>query len=310
MIVNNFSNVYKLLLFRLITDVVFLSLSYAVVTLGLHVIFGSEQAREIVTLLGDFFKSLASGDSAFLSGFSEQFTGAVAAFLHLLGTQIGSIVWSVVGVALLYLLSRFFNGTAMFAMGQMINDRMETYGITRFSSAYFKNLLRATLYHAAYVPVAFFYDLFSLVACWFFFFFTPSFLPSWGLVTVFVGLSLSMAAFICLQALKMAFVSAWMPGIIADGKGVFAACKESFRGIKGFSGRFSQFLIAIYLIAAVNVVFALCTFGSALLITVPASYLLILSIQFVNYYEDNGKKYFLSYRTISGADGKPEGMGD
>ncbi len=309
-VINSFGNVYKLLLFRLITDLLFVSLSYVVITLGLHTILGSAEAKKILELLGEFFKSLSSGNTEFLAGFSEEFTRAIADFLYLLGTNIGSIVGSVVGVVVLYLVARFVSGTSMLAMGTILNDKMETYGNTRFASAYFKNLTKATLYHLVYVPVSFFYDLAALVACWFFFFYTPSFLPSWGFITVFVGLALSMTAFICLQALKMTFVSAWIPGIITGDKGVFRACGESFRMVKGFAGRFSNYLIAIYCIIIVNILCAACTFGSSLLITIPASYLLILSLQFVNYYEDTGKKYFLSYRKISGADGKPEGMGD
>ncbi len=309
-LVNNFGNVYKLLLFRLITNVLFLSLSYAVITLGLHVILSSTEAHKIIELLGEFFRSLSSGNTEFLAGFSKEFTQAIADFLSLLGANIGSIVGSVVGVALLYLVSRFVGGTSMLAMGTILNDKMETYGNTRFASAYFKNLTRATLYHLVYVPVSFLYDVAALTACWFFFFYTPSFLPSWGFLTVFFGLALSMLAFLCLQALKMTFISAWIPAIITDGKGVFSACRESFRMTKGFAARFSGFLIAIYCIVIVNILCAACTFGSSLLITIPASYLLVLSLQFVNYYEDTGKKYFLSYRKISGADGKPEGMGD
>lgn len=310
LVINNFANVYKLLLFRLIANLIFLSLSYAIITLGLHVIFGSAEAHTVVQLIGEFFKALVSGDTAFLTGFSEEFTQAIADLLLLMGTQIGSIVGSVIGVALMYLLSRFVSGTAMFAMATILNDKMETYGNTRFSSAYFKNLTRATVYHAVYVPVSFVYDLVSLLACWFFFFYTPSFLPSWGFFTVFIALALSMTAFVCLQALKLTFVSAWIPAIVTDGTGVFKSCRQSFRSVKGFAGRFSGYLMAIYLIVILNVICAACTFGSMLLLTVPASYLFILGLQFVNYYEDTGKKYFLSYRKISGADGKPEGMGD
>ena len=245
-----------------------------------------------------------------MAGFSEEFTQAIADFLVLLGKNIGSIVGSVVGVAALYLVSRFIGGTSMLAMGTIFNDKMETYGNTRFASAYFKNLTRATLYHLVYVPVGFLYDLASLVGCWFFFFYAPSFLPSWGFVSVFLGLALTLLAFVCLQAIKMTFISAWIPGIVTDNKGVYTACRDSFRMTKGFGSRFSNYLVAIYLIIVVNVLCGICTIGTSLLITIPASYLLILSLQFVNYYEDTGKKYFLSYRTISGADGKPEGMGD
>ena len=93
-------------------------------------------------------------------------------------------------------------------------------------------------------------------------------------------------------------------------KGVGAGFHESLCRGKGFAGRFSSYLIAIYLLLICNLIFAVFTVGSFLIISIPASHLFLLSLQFVHYYEDTGKKYFLSFRKISGADGKPEGMGN
>lgn len=309
-LVDNFSNVYKLLLFRLVTNALTLSLMYVIVSFGLHVIFSSAEAREIVTLAGEFFEALISGNVGFLGGFQEAFTAAIANFLYLLGSNIGSIVGSVIGVVLLYLVARFLNGTSLFAAATILNGKMEFYGKTGFSSAYFRNIGKATLYHALYVPLSFVYDILCILGCWFFFFFTPSFLPNWGIVNVLIGLALSMAAFIGLQAIKLAFVSAWIPSIVAGGSSVVAGMKESFRSMHGFLGRLSCYFVSIYLIVVLNAVFAVCTFGSFLLLTVPASYLFVLALQFVHYYEDHEKKYFLSFRKISGADGKPDSMGD
>ena len=43
---------------------------------------------------------------------------------------------------------------------------------------------------------------------------------------------------------------------------------------------------------------AIFTFGSALLITIPTSYLLFVCEQYVNYYTMQGKKYFITYEKI------------
>lgn len=55
----------------------------------------------------------------------------------------------------------------------------------------------------------------------------------------------------------------------------------------------------VYIVIIVNVVAVLCTFGSALLITVPASYLLYICEQYVIYYTMKGKKYFITYESIA-----------
>jgi hypothetical protein len=54
----------------------------------------------------------------------------------------------------------------------------------------------------------------------------------------------------------------------------------------------------VYLIIIVNVLSAITTFGSALLITIPTSYLLLICIQYVNYYVIKGKKYFVTFEEI------------
>lgn len=309
-LIYHFSSVYKLLLFRLVTNAVLLSLAYAVVSLGLHTIFTSAEAHNILTLIGEFFKAIASGNTEFLASFQTDFTEALTAFLTLLGANIGSIVLSVVGVCFTYLLARFLNGTAIFAMGDIVNGQMEFYGKTGFASAYTKNVGKAALYELIYVPVSFVYDLLAILLCWFCFFYVPGLLSLLGFLSVFTGLAFALTAFVCLEALKMSFISRWIPAVVTGGKSVGAGLKESLCSLRGFGGRFSSFLVAIYLIIALNVLFGLCTFGSMLFLTVPASYILMLNLQFVYYYEDTGKKYFLSFRTISGADGKPESMGD
>ena len=117
-----------------------------------------------------------------------------------------------------------------------------------------------------------------------------------------------MTAIACFEALKMTLISAWIPAIVSDDKRVTLAFRASFGAKKHFGRRFASFLIAVYLIIVINVIFALCTFGSALLVTVPLSFVFLLSLQFVQYYEDNNKKYFISSRTIMGGEEKPNGL--
>lgn len=308
---DNFSNVYKLLLFRLVTGVLFASLLFVIINLGLQDITGSPEAETIVSLFSSLFEELKTGSEfGALVVYRDQITQAVTDFLAMLAQNIGSIVGSVVGVVVLYLIIRFINGTSTFAMGSILNDRMQSYSRTRFSSAYFKNLGKSAIYQLIYEPVSFLFDILCVLFCWFFFFYAPSLLPSSGFLTVLLGLALAVTAFICQQAIKLSFISAWIPAVVTDGKRVVEGCKASFRARKGFGGRFSSYLLAIYLIMALNVLLGLATFGSMLFITIPASYLFILCLQFVYYYEDTGKKYFLSFRKISGADGLPETMED
>lgn len=298
-----FSRVFQLLLCRLIVGAVFFSLTFLILHLGLGFILESAELKAIRDLVPEFFRQLAfslmEGDSAVLTDFQATAHEAFLGFMGLLGTHLGNIVGSVIGVFLMYLIQRFVNGLAQFAVAAAVNDRMASFSRTRFSAAFFKNLGKAALYELVYVPLAFLYDTLALLASWFLFFFLPSLFSTWGIFAAVISVSLTMTALILLQALKLTLISAWMPAIIAGGKGVFAAFAESIKGGKDFLRRFGSFLIACYLIVFVNVGVAICTLGSGILITVPLSFVFLIVLQFVNYYETAGKKYFLSRDVIA-----------
>lgn len=296
--IDNFSSVFKLLLYRLVTTVIFVSIGYVILTHGLHTIVSSAEVQHLKQLLGGFVQGLFTGNSEFLQSFQGDMHVAIADVVRLVANNSASIIGCAVALVLVYLVNRFVSGLAVFATGSVIGDRMATYSRTSFSQAYFKNLGNAALYGAIYVPLCFVYDALTLLACWFFFFFAPSFFPSWGILSALLALSLTMTAIVCLQALKMTFISYWMPAV-HGGMKVGEAFKASFRAVKGFGGRFANFLMSVYLIVVVNAVCGLVTFGSALLLTIPLSYVFLLCMQFVNYFRTSGQKYFVTLNRIA-----------
>jgi len=301
LLTDNFSNVYKMLLYRGIMICLAAGLTYFVLSLGLNAVMESAEANTLKSMVSEFFTALVSGNTEYLVSFSEAFPLAVTDFLNLVMANMGSIVGSVIGVVVLYLVFRVLNGIATFAVCSILNDRMSYYAKTSFAGAYFPNLGRAVLYQIIYVPIAFVYDLVSLALCWGFCWVFFSAFSSWGFFGVLIGLALSIAGYVCLQALKMAWFSPWMPSVILEKK-VGTTLGKSLSCAKKFSTRFGNFLIAIYLIFAVNVTCAFATLGSMLLITVPASFVLLSCLQLVCYYEDNGKKYYLAANRIVGGE--------
>lgn len=305
---DNFVNVFKMLLYRLVTGIIFFSLAYVILKLSLSALVESEEMRRIVELVKDFILSIISGESRSLHTFQEEFHVAIKDFVLLLGTKSGAIIGAVIGVCAIYLVARFMDGLSNYAIGDVLNDRMSVCARTTFSAAFFKNIGRASLYEVIYVPLSFVYDAVSILLCWFFFFYAPSFLPSWRFITIMFALSVTLLALICLQAIKLALISDWMPRMIADGKGAGSSLGYSLKRGKGFAKKFAGYLVASYIIFVTNCVFAVFTFGSALLISVPASFLFLLGMQFVNYYQDHGRKYFISSRDIVGGDDTPGGI--
>ncbi len=305
--IDHFSSVFKMLLYRIVVAVLVCSVSYVILKLSLDIITESVEVAAIKSLVGDFFRALVSGDSGRLQIFREDFQAALRDLFVLLGENIGAIAGAVVGLVCMYLLSRFLNGLCVVAVANTMNDRMSVYARTSFSDAFFKNLGRASLYEVIYVPVSFLFDALSLLICWLLFFYVPSFLPSWGFFTVLIALCLTLTVLLCLQALKMTLISRWLPSVVTGSNAVGKGLGASLRAKKNFGRRYTTFLVAVYLIVVVNVVFGLATFGSAMLLTVPASFLFLLALQFTHFYEDEGKQYFISIRNIAGGESAPQG---
>lgn len=294
LLMENFKNVYKILLYKLVIGIVTAALIAALLLPGLIDILESTEMSALVGDIKGFLSALIGGDSAFLEGFQEHFGDTVSALMALIRSKMSQIVWSLVGVAVVYLLGRFLDTLGYFAVGSILNDRMATYAEMPFAAAYVKNLGKASIYSVVYVPIVFLCDVATIALCWFLFFYLFSFL------NLLLALFFSVTLVVVCQSLKLTLTSMWMPAMASDDMSVGRAMRFGGASLKKQGSKmFAIYIVAVYLVIIVNVVAAVCTIGSALLITVPASYFLFICIQFVNYYTVQGKKYFVTYDRIA-----------
>ena len=298
--VDNFGSVFKYLLYRIVTGIVFFSIIYVILRLSLSFIVDSAEVAALKDLVTETVKSIIAGNTERLHEIQEQglYKESIVAIGRLVASGGGAIAGAVVGVGLIYLTARIVDGLATFAMAATLNDRMSICARTPFSSAFFKSAGQGILYELIYVPMSFLYDGATLALCWFVFFYLRGLIFNTTFLMLFGSLLLAVLSFVLLEALKMTLISAWIPAMVADKIKVTKALALSFRRKKSFGSRFVSFVTAIFLIIVVNLVFGLFTFGSALLLTVPLSFLFTLSIQFVHYYQDEEKKYFVSAAEI------------
>lgn len=126
LLIENFKNVYKILLYKLAIAVVAIALSCALLLPNLWDIVHSAEVTNLIDIVKDFFRALVTGDSQFLAGFQEQFKTMGTALLKLLDSRMSKIVWSVVGCGVVYLLERFLDTLCYFSIGSILNDRMAT----------------------------------------------------------------------------------------------------------------------------------------------------------------------------------------
>lgn len=299
LLMENFGNVYKMLLFKLAVTLVFAALSAALIVPRLTAILDSSQWLGFISDIKDFIKAVAGGDTAFLEGFKEHFTGddgTVEQLILFLKDMIPSLLWALLGVVFFYLLKRVADTLCNFTVGSILNDKMSIYAETSFSGAFVKNLASAWKYSIVYVLLMFLYNLAMLALCYFLFFYLLqliSFQP------ILLSLFLTVTFIVLAEALKMTLTGLWLPSMTAGGERLGAAMRLKGKiSSSQFKKIFSAYVVSVYVIILVNVAGALATIGSILLLTIPASYFLLICVQYVNYYTVTGRKYFLAYDRV------------
>lgn len=292
--VDNFSIVYKQLLFRLITT----ALSGIICVLGVYPfineLVNSPQLNSLIDGLRTFALSFLNGEVNSLSEISLKVQQAYADFMQLLQTNLTQIVLGGLLLLLIHVISRWFEGICNYATAAVINDKMALRAKQPFLVTMIRTLKESTVYNAIYVPLSIIYDLAVGVGMFFLLFYLLS-----SVIYFFISLFLFVTIVLVSVIIKMTFTCDWLPALIRGKKGQLGSLKYTFsqKG-KGTMNVASNFVVIVLLIFAVNVAAAVFTLGAGLLITIPASYVLIIGFEFVNYYDREGLKYFLDDNTI------------
>jgi hypothetical protein len=253
----------------------------------------SAPVQELIVHADNFFKALLVADADALTKiqnavFSEN--GVLYSIGVLVSQEALGIILALVGCVVAYVLKRYGETFCYVTLGDALDDKMATYANTPFLTGYVSNLGRASVYGLVYVPVSLLFDLVSIggmVAILFLF-------------ELLAALFLSVTLIVAVQALKLTITVCWMPAMTTDKKNLRAALKwdKDVLGKKNFWRIYSNYIAVVYLIIIINVLAAFTTFGSALILSIPASSMFLLCQQYTAYYTVKGKKYFITYEKI------------
>ncbi len=293
LLMEDFKQAFKLLAYRLIMAVIVVALCSAFVLPELIEIVESDVTKEFISNFKNIFLSLVQHDVNSPSHYVELVFGENGSLKQLFNFIVSmkiELILVFFGCVLVYLLKRFVDTLVYFTIGSVINDKMSTYTDTPFFTAFVANLGKASKYALVYVPIGFAFDVGAFVLGYVMLRFLP----------LMLALFFAMTTIVVTQSLKLSFTGQWMPAMIADGKGLGNAIRmKDEQEKRQFRKTFCLYVVMVYLIIILNGMAAVFTFGSALLITVPSSYLLLICTQHVNYYTIKGKKYFITYETIA-----------
>ncbi|MDE7168546.1 MAG: hypothetical protein K2O28_06855 [Clostridia bacterium] len=292
--VDNFSVVYKQLLYRLIVLVISGLICWAGVYPFIKTFINSEQLNTIIEGTKGFITTLLSGKINELADLSEKVQTAYAELIELFNTKLSQAILSGLLILLITIISKWFMGLGNYATASIINDKMALRAKQPFFSTLIRNLKSAAIYNAIYVPLSVLFDLIIVVAMFFLFFTLLN-----HVVYFFICLFLFVLAVVFAITFKMTVTSDWLPALIRGKMKQGAAMKYAFaRKGKNTFNVMSNFAVIVLIVFALNMAAAILTLGVGLLLTVPSSYVIIICFEFVNYYDREEIKYSVDKNTI------------
>ena len=294
--IDNFSVTYKQLLYRLIISLISIALTAAIVIPLVNGLTTSPDFINLTEGIKEFIKNIIEGEPTNVASAAIQIKEAFEALINFVTDNIANIVWGVVGVTIIRLIESFFASLGNYATAAVINDRMALHANSPFALTLIRNLKEAALYSLMYVPLSFIYDLASVAIIYLVVFRLFALLPFMYLpVQIFVAVTL----FVLAISIKMTLTTDWLPSLIRGKLGQGKAFLYTFdRRKKKTLNVLSNFVVLVIIIFALNVTAILSTLGVASLLTVPSSYVILLSFEFVNYYDREELKYFIDKNTI------------
>ena len=292
LLAENFKNVYKIALYKVVISLITIALCTAILLPQLMGILNSMPMQEFLTDVKDFFGAFFSVNAEKLQLAQESMLGedgTIQTLLRLISSKSTPIILSCVGCVIVYFIQKFFDAIGVFAVGGSLNDKMSAYADTGFFTCYVRNFGRACKYAILYALVAFAFELLSVGLVVLFL----------SITSVIVAVFLSITVIVLLQAVKMTWVGNWLPAMIVEKDALADSMREVNKEKHFIAKMFSTYWIACYFVVLLNVSAMVFSFGSALIITLPASFTLFICIQFVHYYTVRGKKYFISFDRIA-----------
>ncbi|MCM1438425.1 MAG: hypothetical protein NC131_04345 [Roseburia sp.] len=294
--VDNFSTTYKLLVYRLITLAITIGLSCAVLVPAVGCIADTVQYTALKTSFSTLWSDIFALNLENLQTSADAVKSASGAFKGMLSDKSWLVAVVAVCMCAVFFIDRFMVNVGNYVTGALIHDKMVMHTNTPFTYTLFKNIKKACLYSIIYTPIAFVYDALCLVIMW-----AIISMGFKGLSVTLIKIFLVAILFLVFSAVKYTFITDWLPSLIHSKMNNGKAIAYTFlRKGKRTGAVLSNALVLKLIVFALNVAAGLFTFGAGLLLTMPASSLILLSYNFVNYFDANEYKYFVDAYTVIG----------
>lgn len=293
--VDNFQVIYKQLLYQLIVGLITFGLDAACVLPLINGVTSSQAFTGLINGVTEFFKNFIGGEFSDLPTISEGIKNAYGELITLFRSETGVIVLTVFLLLIVRIIKKWFTGLGNYATAAVINDKMSMRANSPYLATLIKNFKTASVYNAIYAPLSVLFDLAVCVIAFFLLYLLAILLNIPIIITIFLFTLIIVFAI----SLKMTFTTDWLPAIIRGKMRQKEALIYTFsRKNKDTLNILSNFVILILIIFSANVLATVSTLGVAALITIPASYVLILCFEMTNYFDREQIKYSIGVNSI------------
>ncbi len=293
--VDNFSVIYKQLLYRLVVLTVMTVIGSVCVYQFIGELINSAELNSLIGGVRDFVSNFLNGNVSVLSDISENVKKAFELVIEMLRTKMVRIVLGALFAVIFIIIGKWFTGLGNYSTAILINDKMALRAKSPFLGSLISNLKSAALYNLIYAPLCVLYDLLVAAALAILLYF----LIVSNVIPIIIGIFIFVLVFVIAVAFKMTFTCDWLPSLIRGKLSQKDAIVYTFsRKNKQTLNVFSNFIVLIIIIMSVNVTAVLTTFGVGLLLTIPASFVILECYEMVNYFDREELKYFIDKTTI------------
>lgn len=290
LVFSNFGIIYKVLLYKVIVYLLLGIIGGLIVVPNFKDLVVGSKIGALVHSAWEVVRSIfTSGD---LPAAQQAFTETLTFFNEYMAAHIDSMYVLLIVIGIMYFAGVFFSGVGDYAVGEVTDERMSSLANRGFCVCLFKNLGKACLFSLIDLAITFVFTAVSALIVVSLFVFTFKYI---GVLTVCI----SIFVMTLLNALRKTFLTDFMPRLITEGNGISEAFTKSVRiKKKNFVRIFTNYFTINMVLFYLNISFAICTFFTGLIITLPITTILTLCFRFVNYYTLNGKKFYISYDEI------------
>lgn len=284
LIFSNFNLVWKILLYLIFSSLCVVGLTYACSLPIINVLQTEGVIENFTSLFTDF--SINFNIYQFL-------VGAVIAIETFVKVILDNILnlWLYVGLLLVIIvfIRPLLNGFYKFATCNELYFYMSSNIKMGFTTSLFSSFKTNFKYQLCSILVQFPIDLGFIVL---FYFVAKWLVSSSGLLLIAPIFLIALLGL--LLALKITLFAGWIPAVVIFDCGIWNGLKRGFKAVlRRFTRTYSTSILILITIFVVNVVCAFCTFGAALVVTLPLSLMTLLIFDMVVFYSSQGMRFYV-----------------